>query len=442
MKAFSELMHPIEKTAAWKKLAISYYIATRMYPLFGISLGVAAAWVILGCIFQSLEGVPEWGWMFFALGVLWELIKLYKELHSKINLDFEFEFKNVFADKVRPLMRAEHQYDHEYQLLEIENQDVIFCSPKVDAYLMEAPKISMRRQSLYEKNVIDGRDYFFPILCLFLAWKVSRKPSAIFKNEKKVALLSDLVPDMTEVKVASTHYFTSQVTNDASTFQIVEGNKTLVDLTHMFPLSDKGIFQSISRSRLSNHMGVGTLSMDEDGYIIATQQGDSAQRSEGRLAPTGSGSMDWQDIYPEVEQVDFISLINRAAVRELCEEVSINDQTCDISAISNFVIGYYQWVNIGGLPQFIAISKLPASYKSLSKDKKEIKRIKVLSDKPIKTSVALSDLCSEYLDLRAQELSTPLLVTLRQIRVILEGRLGDSQRTKLIAFWQLDSTAG
>lgn len=71
---------------------------------------------------------------------------------------------------------------------------------------------------------------------------------------------------------------------------------------------------------MSDHIGISTLAVTTDGYVIILHQNDKALTSTDRLTPSGSGSVDFSDLRPDS---DFRETLKAAAERELREETNL-----------------------------------------------------------------------------------------------------------------------
>lgn len=55
----------------------------------------------------------------------------------------------------------------------------------------------------------------------------------------------------------------------------------------------------LEKSVMSDHIGISTLAVTTDGYVIILHQNDKALTSTDRLTPSGSGSVDFSDLRPD-----------------------------------------------------------------------------------------------------------------------------------------------
>jgi len=140
---------------------------------------------------------------------------------------------------------------------------------------------------------------------------------------------------------------------------------------------------SLGDSDFSDHIGVSTLLVTSDGYVIVFRQGEHAGYNAGKHVPSGSGSLDYAD-YKNKKDKDFRDIVIRGAVRELLEETSLgkkmdlinydyNKDSRNITvqvpkkelseetfsgSIETKVLCFYRDMERGGKPEFCCISEI------------------------------------------------------------------------------------
>src|SRR5690606_28384422 len=127
-----------------------------------------------------------------------------------------------------------------------------------------------------------------------------------------------------------------------------------------YPFTDERI-PDIKGSNMANHVGISTLAVTRDGQLLVWNQDGRAQHSRNQLAPTGSGSCDWKDFEATRgagEGNTLMQVVLRAMERELREESSL--QGVADARITSRVLGYFRWMNRGGKPEFVGISRVDA----------------------------------------------------------------------------------
>lgn len=115
---------------------------------------------------------------------------------------------------------------------------------------------------------------------------------------------------------------------------------------HNYPI------QTLDKSVMSDHIGVSTLAITCDGYVIFLKQNEKALFNMDCLVPSGSGSVDYDDL--EKEQ-DFRETIINAAERELNQETKIQIEKSKEKKATE-IIGFYRDLKRGGKPEFCCIT--------------------------------------------------------------------------------------
>lgn len=184
-------------------------------------------------------------------------------------------------------------------------------------------------------------------------------------NEQKIGLRSD-VKKLSEnpITLIKTDYFFSELTNGISCF-LAPSNPDGSVISVPSILNKRGsenYLISLSNPGMSNHIGVSILAVTRDNYLVVWKQSNRAATSGNQLVPTGSGSVDYEDLVNE--QGDLLEIVKDAMVRELFEE---SYQSKSVAAYFEKpwsivdtvkIIGYFRWLDRGGLPQFAGLARL------------------------------------------------------------------------------------
>ena len=184
-----------------------------------------------------------------------------------------------------------------------------------------------------------------------------------FFNEKKLCMTSEIKPAQNggwEVFVCKGEYYNSYVTN--SVF-----NRTLKEKTtgvEIYPIynAQNYIIPLLHDSKLSNHIGVSSLITSNDGTSYMIRQNTKAVENSGKIVPTGSGSVDYQDAKgcQYLQQV-----IIKAAERELFEETTFNAELLR-NKVTTKIIGFYRDLSRGGKPEFCCVTEVDLPSASLA----------------------------------------------------------------------------
>ena len=172
-------------------------------------------------------------------------------------------------------------------------------------------------------------------------------------DERKIRLSSDLLPDTDVVRVQQTIYSAFRVTNRLGSYEIRQrGNsRELIDSAEI--LLRAGRLPTLARSKCSNHLGVDVIAFT-DGRIIIPKQAEKTGLSAGLLAPSGSGSVDWNDLR---DHDNLLIGLAGAMRREMSEELGLRpSQVPELHAVR--VLGYVRMSHLGGKPQFFGVARL------------------------------------------------------------------------------------
>ena len=189
-----------------------------------------------------------------------------------------------------------------------------------------------------------------------------RKPSF---NEAKVRLATDLTPQSFGgeelLVIQKTDYFKGRLTNESIHRRFMERTASgeLVPAYRMLGLLvDCDGLVPLSRSSLSNHIGVTSLLITADNHLVLQLQGSANLIDPRYLALGGSGSVDWDDYLREFELAGenngdptLGGLIIHAVEREIREE------TCaPQNGMKTILVGYARYLHRGGKPEFFGIT--------------------------------------------------------------------------------------
>lgn len=135
--------------------------------------------------------------------------------------------------------------------------------------------------------------------------------------------------------------------------------------------------KTLSNSDFSDHIGVSTLLYSSDGYVVVFRQAGYSGYSAGKLAPSGSGSMDYADYQGDS---DLKAVVIRAAERELVQETSLEKRHDWDGVFSTKVLSFYRDMERGGKPEFCCITKIDKCKEDLADyivpNKKELSGLK------------------------------------------------------------------
>jgi hypothetical protein len=188
----------------------------------------------------------------------------------------------------------------------------------------------------------------------------ARAKGGLLYNESKIRLTTDLELKNEAIRIQKTSYFESICSNELVPFLIspksAQPGTGETDMFQYLRHPRTGALVGLRNSKLSNHMGGGTIAITQDGYLIVSKQGRLTQVASGLHSPTGSGSFDWAD---RKDVRTFADVIRNGLVRELREEGGFREQ--DVGA--TWLIGYGRDLQRGGKPEFFGVTLVNAEPK-------------------------------------------------------------------------------
>ena len=177
-----------------------------------------------------------------------------------------------------------------------------------------------------------------------------------------VRLCTDLDPSGGTVHLQRTGYFDVLTSDYLAGYQwrgrdlraVADVSRSIVDR--------EGRLVSLADSDLVHEIGVSTLAMTSDGWMILVVQGGSARSSPGLLAPTGSGTMEPIDLHGRFRLVDAVAA---GMERELREENGLHTDVMRAIRIETEVLGFGRWLEKGAKPEFFGFSRIYAPIRRL-----------------------------------------------------------------------------
>ncbi len=165
------------------------------------------------------------------------------------------------------------------------------------------------------------------------------RSQTLFRNDRKIRLRSNLLKATWSggnVELQETDYLASRISNDIS-FQTISLRNAALDspdeattevlydgLSFFLKTKAEGReFRGYCDTDCSNQIGVSTLAFTSDGYLLLVDQLSGGLESAELIAPSGSGSLDWEDLPSDPDGKDFWTWITQAAKRELREELGL-----------------------------------------------------------------------------------------------------------------------
>lgn len=348
----------------WKAALLLMVLAAAVYKLAGVSdqdglvtLAIGGGLAALGCL-EAIEQLRHF--QLVGHGARLERVSTIQvDLHKQI----------LLHDLLPSARQAQMGF-----VVAGSHGDSVMSSEAVDNSLRTADWPLVQDQGKAAKVAESVRGNRSHVLaCLGAVRRDALKRRALLVNEKKLCLDDELAVNAIRLHYHIGSYFTSICTNEASTMMLIgEGRRSLPDGERaLYPvaLDARGYFlEDLNEAAVENHIGVSTLAITRDGYLVLWQQTPKNVQSPGTVVCTGSGSCDAADLITS----SLRSTIIRAMERELLEECRgrLGPTSTWSNAIiaQTHIIGFFRWLQRGGKPEFIGISRLKISASELTPD--------------------------------------------------------------------------
>lgn len=254
------------------------------------------------------------------------------------------------------------------------SNEYVVRSPQVDAFLRANDFTLHEHQKLLkpieEKLRSNSRVLEDALRCQYRqSWRAD--PPRRFINETKTCIAGDLL-QRGPIAIYRGTYFHSFLTNELVT-RILESRGTHPQILYRgsehFPAfsrnDGRSLLKRVDQSFMANHVGISTVVYTSDGQLVLWRQSGGAQQSRDLLAPTGSGSCDWDDWSRPSRSDSLKALVSKAMEREFREESHPLESALRGIAIRTEILGYFRWVRRGGKPEFVGISRIEAPFSRL-----------------------------------------------------------------------------
>lgn len=361
--------------------------------------------------------------IFVLLGTIikfiYDLYNIISEIKDSMDLRYGY-IKSDFQEKVYKEVKIENSVTSDYIIEDITlpsgKIERVVRSTSLDNYIREG-NFELEESRNMERNIKrfikENKENLLPFLKF--NYRLSNFYGKMFFNEKKLCISADIKINPNEKKVYchKGSYYDTYLTNIISGKELRsnEDNKLIASAEDFMPVikrKDGYYLKDITASIMNNEIGISTIAITSDNYLVLWTQNRVAQSSAGLLVPTGSGSCDWSDIRGK----SFTDTIVYAMNRELWEEnggklLCKSPEEIGITKI----LGTFRWINKGGKSEFVGLTKVNRDLISFDKDKKEVfdreEYLITSADDLIKNIDAL---------LERKNISVPLYVNLKVIR--------------------------
>lgn len=375
IKAWGQLIWAIKTRKERTTFLIKIVSAFVMASVSFFALGFHHALILCEQYWNQVTAYIEANPYHFGIGTISGLTSFfffYRILHEKLYESVKWTERSL---PVPPFLSFSQAYaDSGYKLEKIcvanKTYSVIYSQAVNNVLCAQTwnPPVKKNGSWLFPSMMEDVRTY---------ALLRAADKGAIF-NSAKVRLKTDLLykdsrlPEMIEVQ--KTTYFSSLATNEISFLEISErrtpdvqrqkpwaSSFSLYDGVSLFldKIEDGLKLRSLYRSNCSNHIGVSTLALTLDGIMLTVGNSNKNLQSQCLLVPSGSGSVDWEDMKKEK---NFLDIVKRAAERELAEECGFISRKYEMKTT---VIGFARFIDRGGKPEFFCLSVLNKEFSEI-----------------------------------------------------------------------------
>lgn len=278
--------------------------------------------------------------------LIWQTICFVKDFYAYTHKTEYYNLQDIYRHKTP---EAADELDEIYTAAPIAFPGTVLRhSDNIDRLLQADRPIHAILCTDKEKRVLKYIKNYRDILLPFLngKWHEMKNRNGSFYNERKLCMASEFGESGGEwyVRVCKGCYYNSYLTN------VIYAKK----LSHqsgwgMTPPANIANYpvRRLEKSVMSDHIGISTLAVTTDGYVIILHQNDKALTSTDRLTPSGSGSVDFSDLRPDS---DFRETLKAAAERELREETNLPAGRIGHTE----VIGFYRDLGAVGNPSSAA----------------------------------------------------------------------------------------
>ncbi|MFB9903649.1 hypothetical protein [Allokutzneria oryzae] len=154
------------------------------------------------------------------------------------------------------------------------------------------------------------------------------------------------------VRLHRARFFDGQCSNEVCSLRITETATGVEhDLRRHELVDSSGRVRPLSASTLADLVGVSTIAVTTDGFLLATVQSARNSASPLLLAPAGSGTLEPKDAE---DRTDLTEIVRAAMERELLEETGLRPE----ELLTTHVLGFGRWMERGAKPEFFGLTLL------------------------------------------------------------------------------------
>lgn len=312
--------------------------------------------------FNKFLEVSNFLFLLFLLfiNIIWQIVSTIRDVWNYYNSSKGCFYYDNNGEKNTYLLSK--RVASEYSLLIIDDiAEAVLISEKNSEVLLSGTPIYYKLYSSKRKKTIKYIHIYRSVLVKFLncKWRNLCSNGGLFFNEEKLCMANELY-DRKEankyiVSLCKGSYYNSYLTNNIYNKKIKYKGFILESPLNIRNYEIQSLFDSI----MGDHIGVSTLAISKDGFIIIMCHNNRTNINANKLQPTGSGSVDFKDIK---KGPNFINIIKYAAVRELIEETNVPNSLINETIIT----GFYRDLNRAGKPEFCCITFLNEDFMDIN----------------------------------------------------------------------------
>lgn len=309
--------------------------------------------------------------LFFLLNIVWQIVSTLSEIVLYVKPSGHWIKKRQNIKMFVLDSEVENTYTHPADIPE----DIpVIIDEKVNSILLSDTPIQIKLLKSHSLKVWNYITQNKGILHLFLKAKWDTLKKGAFFNESKLCQASEIFQsnECSYVRIGKGCYYNSFLTNDIYTHTLLDQEGTTIHA----PLNASTYpIKKLDDSVFSNHIGVTTLAISSDNYVMLLRHNNNAAISANMLAGSGSGSVDYYD-WKASSDADLREILIRAAHRELFEEAGFKELEKQNVKFESKVIGAYRNLERGGKPDYCLVTRIDADHFTLQDvfkaEKKEV----------------------------------------------------------------------
>jgi hypothetical protein len=202
-----------------------------------------------------------------------------------------------------------------------------------------------------------------------VALRTMRAGRVIFDGPM-LGLRDDLLPAVSgqsrPLRLIRTSFFMQVCSAELCQYRIVDRETSVETDIRLVELVDPSRrLITLAASRLANNIGISTLAFTSDDLLLVVHQSQRNIASARLLAPSGSGTLEPDDLTAAGAGASLQDVLVQGMERELCEETGIGID----DVLETRVIGFGRWLERGAKPEFFAVTRLKILARDVAAEK-------------------------------------------------------------------------